>query len=43
MSEENNKRKNSKIMLKESIIKDNENLYEYETIKKDLTDNSIAL
>ena len=42
MSEENNKRKNSKIMLKESIIKENENLYEYEIIKKDLTDNSIA-
>ena len=41
MSEENNKRKNSKIMLKESIIKENENLYEYETIKKDLTDNII--
>jgi len=42
MSQEKSKRKNSKIMLKESIIKENDNLYEYETIKKDLTDNSIA-
>jgi hypothetical protein len=29
-------------MLKESIIKESENKYEYEDIKKDLTDNSIA-
>ena len=42
MSEVKNKRKNSKIMLKESIINENENQYEYETIKKDLTDNSIS-
>ena len=42
MSEEKSKRKNSKIMLKESIIKENENQFDYETIKKDLTDNSIA-
>jgi hypothetical protein len=42
MSEEKSKRKNSKIILRESIIKENENQCEYDTIKKDLTDNSIA-
>ena len=42
MTEEKSKRKNSKIILRESIIKENENQCEYDTIKKDLTDNSIA-